>query len=114
MLMEGNSTSLEELLMNSIEMRNAGYPVHPLHAGDSFEEEPGIVYTPIAKESTGKRVVVGLDCEMCRTAAGSEVARVTLVDFQGNTLYDELVKPSNPIIDYLTPYKTPFPPFLTM
>jgi hypothetical protein len=43
---------------------------------------------------------------MCLTEQGSEITRVTLVDFQGNTLYDELVKPENPIIDYLTTYPT--------
>jgi len=92
---------LEALLLKSVAMRNAGYPIHPLHEPGNLQT--GMVHTPIATEPTEK-VVIGLDCEMCRTSAGSEITRVTLVDFHGNTLYDELVKPNNPIIDYLTPY----------
>jgi hypothetical protein len=84
-------------------MRNAGYPTHPFH-GDGFPEQD-IVCTPYnSQPSTRKKTVIGMDCEMCLTEQGSEITRVTLVDFQGNTLYDELVKPENPIIDYLTTY----------
>ncbi len=90
-------------MLNSIEMRNSGYPTHPFH-DDGFPEQD-IVCTPYNSEpSTRKKTVIGLDCEMCLTEQGSEVTRVTLVDFQGNTLYDELVKPENAIIDYLTMY----------
>ena len=82
-------------------MRNAGYPTHPFHEDGLPEQD--IVFTPHNSEpSTRKKTVIGLDCEMCLTEQGSEVTRVTLVDFQGNTLYDELVKPENAITDYLT------------
>jgi RNA exonuclease 1 len=88
-------------MMNPAEMRSAGYPIHPLHE-DGFAD-PDVVCTPYQTESSGRRkTVIGLDCEMCKTEQGSEITRVTLVDFQGNTLYDQLVKPENPIIDYLT------------
>ena len=87
--------------MNSVELRNAGYPIHPLHADGVLDS--GIVSTPYTSEpSTERKTVIGIDCEMCLTEQGSEITRVTLVDFQGNTLYDELVKPENPIVDYLT------------
>jgi RNA exonuclease 1 len=87
--------------MNPVKMRNAGYPIHPLHA-DGIPDS-GIVSTPYtSKPSTRMKTVIGIDCEMCLTEEGSEITRVTLVDFQGNTLYDELVKPENPITDYLT------------
>ena len=92
---------IETLLMNPMEMRNAGYPPHPLHE-EGFSALD-VVCTPYVTEPTGNRkTVIGMDCEMCLTAAGSEITRVTLVDFQGNTLFDELVKPENPITDYLT------------
>ena len=91
----------ETLLMNPVEMRNAGYPRHPLHE-DGFPALDAVC-TPYVTEPTGNRkTVIGMDCEMCLTDAGSEITRVTLVDFQGNTLFDELVKPENPITDYLT------------
>jgi RNA exonuclease 1 len=88
-------------------MKIAGYPIHPLHEED-FTDDAEIVSTPIATETSSRKTVIGIDCEMCRTEAGMEITRVTLVDFQGNTLYDQLVKPPNPILDYLTTYRTLF------
>ena len=118
---------IEKLLLSPAEMRIAGYPVHPLHEGESSGQDDSlgqnesqgqdevsvqeIVSTPIASEQTARKTVIGIDCEMCRTEAGMEITRVTLVDFQGNTLYDQLVKPPNPILDYLTTYSSfPYPP----
>ena len=106
-LIVGKSVELEMLLMNPVEMRNAGYPIHPLHE-DGFQDS-NIVCTPYNSEaSTRRKTVIGMDCEMCLTEQGSEITRVTLVDFQGNPLYDELVKPENPIINYLTTYLSLF------
>lgn len=88
-------------MLNPNEMRTAGYPVHPLH--DNGFADPGFVHTPSKEERPGQRkIVIGMDCEMCRTEEGMEIARVTLVDYQGKSLFDKLVKPSNPILDYLT------------
>ena len=58
--------------------------------------------------------VLGIDCEMVRTTQGSELARVTLIQFNQyvgpkdsadtTVLLDCLVRPRNRIIDYLTMY----------
>jgi len=45
-----------------------------------------------------------MDCEMVQTKQGLELARISLVGWDGETIYDTLVKPENPITDYLTPY----------
>jgi len=49
------------------------------------------------------RKVFALDCEMVRTYAGQEIARVTL-NFSGKICLDEFVKPKNKIRDYRSKY----------
>ena len=49
-------------------------------------------------------VLFAIDCEMCRTIAGLELTRVSVVNEQGIVVYDEFVKPANPILDYNTEY----------
>lgn len=77
---------------------------------------------------TPEQLLLALDCEMCRTTKGVELARLTLVDADGKVcrlslywlvcadptlldrllllqvLIDEFVRPMNPIVDYLTQY----------
>lgn len=79
-------------------------------------------------EATATSPMFGLDCEMCRTTSGElELTRISLVDESMNVslkstvfvrvkvyknsikslsqiIYDSLVKPENPITDYLTRY----------
>ncbi|XP_054156041.1 putative RNA exonuclease pqe-1 [Oppia nitens] len=44
--------------------------------------------------------IYGLDCEMCYTTHGLELTRVTIVNAKQQTIYESLVKPTNPILDY--------------
>ena len=47
--------------------------------------------------------VISIDCEMCKTAEDRfELTRVSMIDGDGAIVLDELVKPENPITDYLT------------
>lgn len=54
--------------------------------------------------STTCQNLVALDCEMGYTTAGMELIRLTAVDQHMNVLLDELVLPSNMIIDLNTHY----------
>ena len=46
--------------------------------------------------------VYALDCEMCYTTEGPELTRVTVISSDCKTVYETLVKPDNPILDYNT------------
>ncbi|XP_075292576.1 RNA exonuclease 5 isoform X2 [Opisthocomus hoazin] len=62
----------------------------------------GYIYTECDQQRTDSSPLFGLDCEMCLTAKGSEVTRVSLVDAQGQCLLNELVKPEGVIVNYRT------------
>ena len=92
---------------------------------DNWQRSDGWVEAPWQKPQSGHRTVLGLDCEMvraqffvawmwrlmlvlfnpqCLTEDGSELARVSVVNQKGEPVYDSLVKPKKPILDYLTRY----------
>lgn len=70
-----------------------------LEAGDVPDAE-------IEKGSmTAGRDVLALDCEMVKTEGDHfELARISMVNWAGEVVLDELVKPSRPVIEYLTAY----------
>ncbi|KAJ8953920.1 hypothetical protein NQ318_019160 [Aromia moschata] len=46
--------------------------------------------------------VYAVDCEMCYTARGLELAKVTMVGMDGQRVYESFVKPSSEVVDYNT------------
>ena len=46
--------------------------------------------------------VFAMDCEMVNTTVGSELCRVTMIDYTGETCYETLVRPDNKILDFNT------------
>ncbi|BGP53492.1 hypothetical protein JCM8202_001136 [Rhodotorula sphaerocarpa] len=70
---------------------------------DAWKRADGWVEAPYQPEKPDQpKRILGIDCEMCLTDAGSELARVSVVNLEGKIIYDKLVKPDNPIRDYLT------------
>lgn len=71
-----------------------------MHVTDSIREselESGWISFPARDVTTPG--VFALDCEMIYTTAGSELARVTVVDLDGNVVYDRIVKPKGNVLD---------------
>ncbi|KZT66208.1 ribonuclease H [Daedalea quercina L-15889] len=82
------------------------YPV-PSYMAEVFEKPPGWLETPqpsTSAQSHGKQPrIYAIDCEMCVTEDGKELTRVCIIDYASSAVvYDQLVKPSKPIQDYLT------------
>ncbi|KII92706.1 hypothetical protein PLICRDRAFT_155437 [Plicaturopsis crispa FD-325 SS-3] len=94
---------LEQMIEND-------YPI-PSYMADIFEKPPGWVETP-EEPSTSllepaqkkeKTKIYAMDCEMCLTEDGKELTRVCMIDYHsGVVVYDQLVQPPKPIVDYLT------------
>ncbi|KAJ8001400.1 hypothetical protein DPEC_G00169120 [Dallia pectoralis] len=85
-------------LLTQEDMIRKHFPVHGMPGCEGF------VRTDAATSVTDCSPLYGLDCEMCLTKNGNELTRVSLVDSEGKCLLDELVKPPNPIIHYLTEF----------
>ncbi|KAL8279273.1 hypothetical protein RQP46_008310 [Phenoliferia psychrophenolica] len=99
-------------LLTREQMTEQAYPV-PSPLPDAPLDSPtfedwtrpdGWIEAPFVKPGPGPRQVLGLDCEMCLTEDGSELTRLSVVDAKGKRIYDSLVKPDKPILDYLTRY----------
>ncbi|CAO3675785.1 unnamed protein product [Rhizopus stolonifer] len=87
------------------EMKSAGYPI-PTCLDSTVVLPNGWKETrlPVDEELKEHKRIVAVDCEMVLTEKGSALARVTLISEDGNILLDELVKPDEPVTDYLTQY----------
>jgi RNA exonuclease 1 len=131
---QSQRTAITEFIHTTEELREADYPLHPaILEGDaeaaSLEHERrhqtgqdakgGWVNTRVSSFSecmvssttiqqgsiTSGRTVYALDCEMVLTINDKySLARISVVDWSGKTVLDELVKPSLPIKNYYTQF----------
>lgn len=114
-------------LLTKEQMIENGYPM-PSYLAETFEKPPGWVETKVAAvdgllstSPSGEAArIYAMDCEMvcsrvdrlmalklmtpqCMTEEGKQLARVCLIDYaSGIVVYDQLVKPGKPVVDYLT------------
>ncbi|KAG5926977.1 hypothetical protein E4U42_002755 [Claviceps africana] len=115
-------TAITQFLATAEELADNGYLIHPalLPEGerkDGFTAPDGWVVTRVDKLEDGDvpdgeieagsvtagRKMLALDCEMCLTGENElALTRISMVDWNGCVVLDELVKPSKPITDYVT------------
>ncbi|ORX93144.1 hypothetical protein K493DRAFT_316139 [Basidiobolus meristosporus CBS 931.73] len=94
----------EYYMMTNVQLIDSEYPL-PISISRMESLPDGWVETKPCTDTARlaePRTIIGLDCEMCKTENGMEVTRVTLVDYGCKVIFDELVKPDNAIIDYVT------------
>ncbi|KYK55467.1 exonuclease [Drechmeria coniospora] len=116
-----NPARITEFLASADELADNGFVLHPALLPEeqrkNFVVPDGWVMTNVDKFEDGEvpeseveqgarlagRQVLGLDCEMCMTGENEfSLTRISLVDFEGEVIMDELVKPDKPITDYVT------------
>ncbi|KAL8671499.1 MAG: hypothetical protein Q9168_004013, partial [Polycauliona sp. 1 TL-2023] len=128
---ESKRTPITSFIASKDDLQENDYVVHPIWLGTEHERETEIKRRVDAGQTaesgwmdtlvadltaadnfnasleqgslTAGRTVLAMDCEMC-TVQGGEAAltRISLVNWDGDVIMDELVKPGKPIIDYLT------------
>ncbi|XP_045504067.1 RNA exonuclease 1 homolog [Colias croceus] len=69
-----------------------------------FENLKGYVKTLPPEKEMDDYGVYSLDCEMCYTTQGLDLTRVTVINSSCKVIYETLIKPLHPIIDYNTRY----------
>lgn len=96
-----------QLLMSMEQMVDAKFPFPTdifLNDGEKKTNEPRIQPTrKIYRRVNEFSPIFIIDCEMCLTSVDRlELTRISMLNEQGEILMDELVKPYNKIIDYIT------------
>ncbi|XP_020729432.2 RNA exonuclease 5 isoform X2 [Odocoileus virginianus] len=89
---------LTSYLLTKEEMETYHFPLQ------GFPDCENFVPTKCNGSVTDNSPLFGLDCEMCLTSKGRELTRISLVAEGGDCVMDELVKPDNKIVDYLTSF----------
>uniref|UniRef100_A0A8C5W5I5 RNA exonuclease 5 n=1 Tax=Microcebus murinus TaxID=30608 RepID=A0A8C5W5I5_MICMU len=89
---------LTRCILTKEEMKTFHFPLQ------GFPDCENFVPTKCNGSITDNSPLFGLDCEMCLTSKGRELTRISLVAEGGCCVMDELVKPDNKILDYLTSF----------
>ncbi|KAK2593391.1 hypothetical protein QQS21_008922 [Conoideocrella luteorostrata] len=115
-------TPITSFLATADELADNGYLVHPALLSDGAQKDKfvapdGWAITKVDKLEDGDlpdseiekgsvtvgREILALDCEMCMTGENEfSLTRISIINWDGQVVMDELVKPDKPITDYVT------------
>jgi len=78
------------------------------HMPDKFDEDALENFVMTKSKNYDKKAEIpnfyALDCEMVNTTFGIEIVRVTVINHEGEEVYESKVKPFNTILDYKSKY----------
>lgn len=78
------------------------------HMPDKFDEDALENFVMTKSKKYDKKAEIpnfyALDCEMVNTTFGIEIVRVTVINHEGEEVYESKVKPFNTILDYKSKY----------
>lgn len=94
--LKARKITIDDLLMTKDQLAQNGYPNPDTATGPEWART-------VAFEHSGS-TIFAMDCEFCTAASGHVLTRISLVDFQGQVVFDSLVKPEQEILDYATKY----------
>ncbi|KAI9921425.1 hypothetical protein PsorP6_001799 [Peronosclerospora sorghi] len=100
---ETDRPSAEFYVLSADELK-VHLPSIPFEDAQAAAEFVSTKALPHGQTRSPDELLLALDCEMCRTTKGLELARLTLIDANEKVLLDEYVRPKNPIVDYCTQY----------
>lgn len=114
-------TRITEFILTPEQYIENGFSIHPCLLPDqqreAFVDPEDWTHTKVDKFEDGDvpeseiqqgsvtagRDVLAIDCEMCMTGEKEfSLTRISVVNWDGKVVLDELVKPEKPIIDYVT------------
>ena len=111
---EGGGRERVDCLLSTVNMERNNFPVPPSLREEPCEEDrEWSGYFKLCEEwptdssdlpAANGYPMFSLDCEMVETKDGLELARVSLVNEALECVYDKLVKPENPVLDYKTQF----------
>lgn len=110
--------NFEEMIMNLKDRYDNGYPIKigtelpkinrrlrfTNYGMEELTEKELQEYWELPDKVEGTYDVIGIDCEMVTTKNGSELARISCVNENGETILNELFKPNSDVIDYHTKF----------
>lgn len=100
----GDKYPRTQLLLSGWQMIEENFPM-PIKGLMETKYAGYVLTKDLYSDVTPSSPMYGLDCEMCRTTIGDlELTRVSVVDEENKVVYEQLVKPDNQIVDYLTQF----------